>query len=291
MSIDKLHDRIRKLKNPSMLDFGIQPSHIPPHILEGEGDFLPAYTRFCRELMEELKDLVPAVRLNFNTFALMGGEGLCALAALLGAARNMDYYVVLDGPDMISPWGADRAAEALFGSDTYPCDGLIISPYIGSDAVKPFVPFCKAGERTLFVTLRSPNKSAVELQDLYTGSRLMHGAAAEMVNRMGENLYGKCGYSRIAGVVSAGSPASLRTLRGGYDRMFLLVDGLDYPSGNFKNASLAFDRFGYGAAACAGPSVTAAWQEAESDGSDYLLHARKAAENMRRNLGRYVTVL
>lgn len=291
MPIDILHEKIRKLKNPSMVDLGIKSDAIPPHILEEEKSFLAAYVRFCRELLEGLKDTIPAVRFNFDAFALIGPEGLGALTALLREARDMGYYVLLDGPGILSPWGADRTAEAVFGGEEFPCDGLLISPYIGSDAVKPFLSYCKDQMRDLFVVIRSANKSALELQDLYTGSRLVHSATAEMVNRLGEGLYGKCGYSRLGGAVSAGSPTSVRTLRGGYNRMFLIVDGLDYPSGNYKNASLAFDRFGYGAVVCAGPSVTAAWKENESDGLDYVVQAQKAAENMKKNILRYVTIL
>lgn len=291
MSIDLLHEKIRKLKNPSMIDFGVKADSLPPHLLEEEGRFLPAYTRFCRELMTGLKDLVPAVRFSFTDFALLGPDGLTQLQALLREAGEMGYYVLLDGPEILSPWAADRTAEAIFGAENYPCDGLLISPYIGSDAIKPFVPFCKDGLKDLFVIIRSPNKSAAELQDLFTGSRLVHTAAAETVNRFGETILGRCGYSRIGGAVSAGAASSIRTIRAAHNRMFLLVDGLDYPSGNFKNCSHAFDRFGYGAVVCAGPSVTAAWKEAESDGKDYLDHAQQAAERMKKNICRYVTVL
>ena len=291
MSVDILHEKIRKLKNPSMIDFGVQKDAIPAHILDEEPHYLLAYSRFCSELMQGLIDLVPAVRFNFDTFALMGAEGISSLTHLLRLAKEWGYYVLLDGPGILSPWGADRAAEAIFNGDMFPCDGLLIEPYIGSDAVKPFLPYCKENEKDLFVVVRSPNKSALELQDLYTGSRLVHSAAAEMVNRLGETLYGKCGYSRLGATVSAGSPTSVRTLRGGYNRMFLIVDGLDYPSGNFKNASLAFDRFGFGAVVCAGPSVTAAWKETDSDGTDYVSCAVKAAENMKKNILRYVTIL
>ena len=291
MSVDILHEKIRKLKNPSMVDFGIEDSAIPAHLLEEEGSFLAAYVRFCKEMMEGLKQTVPAVRFNFDTFALMGAEGIAALTDLLRFAAEQDFYVLLDGPQILSPWDADRAADAIFHKDAFACDGLMINPYIGSDAVKPFLPYCKEKLKDLFVVVRSPNKSALEIQDLYTGSRLVHSAVAEMVNRFGETLYGKCGYSRLGAAVSAGSPTSVRTLRGGYNRMFLIVDGLDYPSGNYKNASLAFDRFGYGAVVCAGPSVTAAWKETESDGQDYVAWAVKAAENMRKNILRYVTIL
>ena len=291
MSIDLLHDRIRKLKNPSVIDFGIQYDMIPQHLLQEEGSVANAYFRFCSELMDGLKASVAGVRFSFDTFALLAPDGLLKLQALLSRAKELGYYVLLDGPQVLSPWAADRAAENLLGGDLYPCDGLLISSFIGSDGLKPFLKYCKEDKKDLFTIVRSANKSASEIQDLLTGSRHVYSAVAEMVNRFGEPILGKCSYSRLCGVVSAGSPESIRMLRSKHDRMFLLVDGLDYPSGNAKNCSYAFDRFGYGAAVCAGPSVTAAWKEIESDGSDYIEQAVLSAERMKRNLCRYITIL
>ena len=291
MSIDLLHDKIRKLKNPSVIDFGLKANGLPRHLLEEEGNLCSAYERFCRELLDGLKDTVPAVRFGLGAFALLGSQGLDALKRLLNQAKNLGYYVLLDGPEILSPWGADRAAEMIFGENRYPCDGLLISPFIGSDGIKPFLAFCKNESRDLFLVVRSANKSASELQDLLTGTRHVHGAMAELAARMGEQILGKCGYSRVCAVASAGNAQLLSTLRTKHNRMFLLVDGLDYPSGNAKNCSYAFDRFGYGAAVCAGPSVTAVWKENETDGRDYVELACLAAEKMKKNLTRYITIL
>jgi len=181
-------------------------------------------------------------------------------------------------------------ADILFGTDTYPCDGVLISPYIGSDAIKPFLPYCKA-DKDLFVVVRSANKSAMELQDLMTGTRLVHTAAMDIVSRYGENIFGKNGYSRVCACISAGAPNSIRTIRNAYKYTFLLVEGLEYPSGNHKNCSFAFDRFGYGAVVCAGTSITAAWKENETDGTDFVAQAVDAADRMKKNLSRYVTIL
>ncbi len=289
MSIDLLHEKIRKLKNPSMVDFSAKPENLPPHLLEEEGSYLSAYARFCRELMAGLKGIVPAVRFSFDELALLGPDGLALLPRLLKEAGEMGYYVLLDGPGIHSPWDAERTAGTILGGNSYPCDGLVICPYIGADAIRPFVPYCKDG-KDLFVVLRSPNKSAADLQDLLSGSRLVHNAAADIVNRLGELLIARCGYNRIGGLVSAGSPNSVRNLRNTYKGMYLLVDGLDYPSGNHKNCSHAFDRFGYGAVVSAGPSITTAWKEAEQ-GRDYVACAVQAAERMKNNLTRYVKIL
>ena len=291
MSIDILQEKIRKLKNPTIVDLSILPEHIPSHIRKSEepvGDYL----RFCRELLEGLKDLVPGVRLSFGQLALMGGEGLAALSELTRAARQLGYYVILDSTEILTPWSADRAAAAFFGENSqYPCDALVMSPYIGSDALKSFAPYCREGKKALFPAVRTPNKSASELQDLLTGSRHVHTAAVDILSRTEETMLGKFGYSNIGALAAAGTGNVLKNLRAKYPRLFLLVDGYDYPGGNAKNASLAFDGMGRCAAVCAGPSITAAWYMVETDGTDFVEQAVLAAQRMKRTLGGYLTFL
>ena len=291
MSIDLLHDKIRKLKCPLIVDFSVRQELLPEHLLQ-EDTFSGAYRRFATELMSELSGVVPAVRFAFDDFALLGYDGLQLLSELLVRAGELGFYTVLDATQILTPWRAEFAAEVLLGTDTYPCDALLISPYIGTDAIKPFVPYCTNGKKSLFIAVRSPNKSASDLQDLLTGKRLVQSAAAELVNRYGEQIITKCGYSPVCAAVSATSPDGIRNLRAQYKHMFLLVDGLDYPSGNAKNCSFAFDRFGYGAVISVGPSVIAAWKDTEgSDGQDYVPLAVQAAERIKKNILRYITIL
>lgn len=290
MSVDILHEKIRKLKSPLIVDLSLNPESIPPVVLDQTNDLLTAYGCFCRELMEKLRGVVPGVRFSFSSFALYGPAGLELLMQLLKDASKAGFYTLLDAPSTSTPVIAAQAANCLLGAETqFPSDGVVVDPYFGSDAIKPFISFCKEFKKTLVVTVRSANKSASELQDLITGSRLVHGAAADLVARYGENLYGKCGYSHVVSLVSATSPESIRNLRLKYKYMFLLVDGIDYPSGNAKNCSLAFDRFGYGAVVCVGASVTAAWKENEAE--DYGTAAVQAAERICKNLLRYITIL
>ena len=60
MSIDKLHEKIRKLKNPTIIEFGVTPEHLPQHLLDEEGSVHLAYRRFCSELMEKIRDALDA---------------------------------------------------------------------------------------------------------------------------------------------------------------------------------------------------------------------------------------
>ncbi len=289
MSMDYLQERIRKLKCPLIVDLSVKLEQIPAHIRDGREE-KEAYAIFVRELLEGLQKCCAGVRLSFDRFALMGA--LEELSELLQQATKLGYYVLLEGPAVLSPWAAEAAAQTLFALDgKYPCHGLILSPWIGTDAMRPFLPYCREQGKSLFFAVRSPNKTAPELQDLMTGARLAHVAAADIVNRCGEPIIGKCGYSHIGALTAATNGPSVSGLRGKYKRMFLLVDGIDYPGGNAKNCSFAFDRLGHGAAVCAGPDVTAAWLQEETDGSCYVELAAKAVERLKGNIARYISIL
>ena len=292
MSIDVLQEKIRKLKNPSMVDLSLKVSDLPARLLEEESSAAAAYGRFCRELLGALKGTVPALRVGFTAFAVLGPGGLTELQSVLDAAAKQGFYVVLEAPYILSPMMAEAVAEAVWGDEAaYPCDGLLISAYPGSDIVKPFMPYVKEKKKDLFPVVRTSNKTAPEIQDLLTGTRLVHAAAAELVNRFGAEHVGKFGYSRVGVMAGANSIESLRTLRGRNPKLFLLVDDMDYTGCNAKICSYAFDKFGHGAVVCAGPGVTCAWQQAASDGGDYQEQAIAAAERMKKNLSRYVAVL
>ena len=83
----------------------------------------------------------------------------------------------------------------------------------------------------------------------------------------------------------------MRNLRTAYKSMFMLLDGYDYPNANAKNCSNAFDKLGHGAAAIAGTSITAAWQEQPADAREFVALAVEAAQRMKKNLLRYITIL
>ena len=292
MSIDKLQEKIRKLKNPSMVDFSIDIEKLPPCILEQEHNEVLAYEHFCRTLLDALKNIVPAVRFNLGRFSLMGPDGLFLLSRIAAYAKENDFYVLLDAPECLSRASAELTVKHLFSEKFLTqFDGVAVSFYAGSDVLKPYVDALKSSDKDLFAVLRTANKSAAELQDLLTGSRLVHMAAADVVSRFSDSLIGRSGYSRIASIGPASVADVLKKLRSRYKSMFLLLDGYDYTNSNAKNCSFAFDRLGHGAIACAGSGITCAWEAEGVNSTDYVTHAVEAAERMKKNLTRYVTVL
>lgn len=110
---------------------------------------------------------------------------------------------------------------------------------------------------------------------LLTGSRTVHMAAADYVNRFSAGVIGKYGYSRIGIAASATVGDSIKMLRSKYPQMFILGDGMDLSGANAKNASYGFSELGRGAVVCVGNSVTCAWKEEEYQGMDFVQAAWK----------------
>jgi len=290
MSIDRLQDRIRKQKNPVVVQFSMLSEWIPPAFLEQEDSVPSAWEGYCKALLEALKPHVPAVRFSMNQAAAYGPEGLMALREVLRFASKAGYFVLLDAPDAFNAEDASLSARNLCAGD-WLFDALVVTAYIGSDAIRPYADVLKPLDKSLFVLTRSYNRSCQELQDLLTGSRLVYQAMADVVNRFSQGTTGRSGYSYVAAMGAANAPDSLRLLREKYKYQFVLVDGYDAPNANAKNCALAFDRLGHGAAVCAGSSVTGAWKEEPWSEDAYIAAAEEAVQRMKKNLSRYVTVL
>lgn len=291
MSMDVLQEGIRRLKNPTVLSLKPTDEVVPGYLLEAYSTKTQAWGAYCETLLEALKEWIPAVKVSFPCFAALGGEGVSLMQRIIRLARELGYYVILDG--LGGDWGAaaKAAADSVFQPDgPYFCDCAVLNGYWGSDGIKPFLPYCKE-DKSVFVSVKSPNRSSVEIQDLMAGGRLVHTAMADLVNRWGGEQYGKYGYSPVGALVGATHPEILKTLRAKYDRVFFLVTGLDIPGANPKGCQSAFDRFGHGAAVCAARSILSAWNTEGSDGKDFAQKAVEAAQKLRKNLGKYVQIM
>ena len=282
MSMDVLKNKIRKLRNPSALTIAPTLDTLPTAFsgVEGMGEY-------CRKVLEALKGVLPAVKVSFSHFALLGAEGLNQLKSVLDTARKLGYYVILDWQRQEDEASAKAAAKLLLSGDMWPCDAVVLSAYPGSAGVKPYIQEANAEKKDIFVVLKTAGKSGSELQDLQTGGRTVYTAGADLLGKWGDPALERCGYSRVAAVGNASHMASLKVLREKYPRLFLLVDGLEAGNANARNASFAFDRMGYGALVCC--NLLTAW--IENPENDPVEEVVSAAQKMKRNITTYVTVL
>ena len=305
MSIDVLQERIRKLQNPTMVAISPSVLDLPAAIKQTctaeYGSTLRAaaegYRQFSMGILDTLEGIVPAVSVETGSFYALGAEGVAAMQDVLRGAAERGYYVLLDlmrgdiGPT------AQTMADACFGAvqvgdqsfTPYPCDGALLSGYLGSDSVMPFAQYCRKG-KNVFVVARSSNKSAREVQDLLSGDRIVYQVMADLVMRWSAGLFTRSGYSEMGIAVGATNPTVLQALRRKYDKLFFLVPGYGTQGASAHDASLAFDAAGYGACVIVGRSILNAHLRTPQAGEDYRTSAKQAAIAMREQLLRYVKV-
>ncbi len=306
MSVDTLQAKIRKLKNPTLVQFAPRPELIPPALLEHRRETLgdtpealcAAVREFCVAVLEKLHGLVPAVGFDAPCFFALGAQGVGLLQELLRRARYLGFYVLLDGN--FTAYGQDAAlmAQSVFGplekdktwNAVYECDAVSICAYHGSDSIRPYLPYLQGDSpKNVFVSIKSPNRSAREVQDLISGDRVVHTALADMTLRWSLDLFGKLGYGEVCAAVSATNSMALQQLRRKYDQLFFLVKGVDCSGGSVRTASHGFDRLGHGAIVSSGDLVLGAWRG--GSGEDYVEKAVAAAEKLKDQLEDHVTVL
>lgn len=307
MGIDLLQEKIRKMKNPTMV--GLDPilDLIPEFIkkdayaiygetLQGAAE---AYRVFCFGILDALKDIIPSVKVQTGCFQALGSDGVRAMEQVIQYAKELGYYVLMDTMRGDIDCTAQALAESYFGGVKvgentflpYPCDAVMTNSYLGSDGIMPFTKFCKQG-KNVFLLAKTSNKSSREVQDLLSGDRIVYQVILDLAMRWSTDIFGdKYGYSEIAVAVSGNHPRILEEMRKKYDRLFFLVPGYGAQGANARDVQYAFDRFGHGAVVCAGRSILYAYAKTGSDGTDYKQFAYEAAEHMRNNIRKFVTIL
>jgi orotidine-5'-phosphate decarboxylase len=307
MSMDKLQEKIREKKNPTVAGLDPKLEYIPDHIkqaafaqygktLKGVAE---AYFQFCKGLMDALAPIVPAVKPQSAFYEVLGPDGIDCLQRVVAYAKEKGFYVIMDAKRGDIGSTAEAYAQAYFGGveldgqvvKPFDCDCLTVNGYLGSDGIQPFLPYCENEEKALFLLVKTSNKSSRELQDLIAGDRVVHTVMADLAVRLSGEKYGRFGYTNIGAVVGATHPQDLKNLRQKYSRLFFLVPGYGAQGGKAKDVANAFDELGHGAVVNSSRGIMCAWQKTESDGTDYAELAAREAVRMRDDIAKYVTVL
>ena len=307
MSFDVLQEKIIALKNPTVAGLDPKPEYVPEFIrkasyekygetLEGAAD---AILQFNKGLIDALRDVVPAVKPQSAYYERLGWRGMKMLEDTIRYAHEQGMYVIADIKRGDIGSTAQAYAEAWLGRvdiggaeyAPFDADCVTINAYMGSDTVEPFLKECRERGKSLFVLVKTSNPSSGEIQDLLAGDRLVYRAMGDLTQRLGKGTEDKYGFTCAGAVVGATYPSDLRELRRRLEHTFFLVPGYGAQGGTAEDVQHAFDRYGHGAVINASRSIMCAWKKTEKDGLDYQDAARAAAEAMRDDIKRFVTIV
>ena len=307
MSFDALQEKIRAKKNPTVAGLDPKPEQIPPHILKASyetyGETLrgaaEAVWTFNQGLIDALCDVVPAVKPQAAYYERLGWRGLEVMERTIAYAREKDLFVIADikrgdigstAQAYADAWlGETRVGEA--SHPVFNADCVTLNGYMGSDTIEPFVEACKAGDKCLFLLVKTSNPGSGELQDIVAGDRLVYQVMGDMTAKLGKGTEGRYGFHLAGAVVGATYPSDMRELRRRLEHTFFLVPGYGAQGGTAEDVQYAFNKYGHGAIVNASRSIMCAWQKTGRDGTDYQEAARAAAVAMRDDIRKYVTIV
>lgn len=219
----RLEERARKLD--SLLCVGLDPH--PSDLAE---DTASAARDFCLRLISATQDLAVAFKPNAAFFEAYGAEGWQALADVIDAIPA-DVPVILDAKRGDISSTAEAYARSAF--DLLKADAVTLNPYLGHDALEPFI---KNRENGVFVLCKTSNPGSGDLQDQELSNAGSPLTVYEKVALLAEkwNLQDNVGI-----VVGATFPDALQRVRALAANLWILAPGVGAQGGDLQTALAA----------------------------------------------------
>lgn len=180
----------------------------------------PIY-HFNKAIIDATADLVCAYKPQFAHYAAYEAEDQLERTIQYIHATYPGLPVILDAKRGDVGNTAERYAIEAF--ERYAADAVTVSPYLGGDALEPFLRYEDKG---IIILCRTSNPGAGDLQDLECGGRKLYQIVADLAAHRW-NTRGNCLL-----VVGATYPCELAEVREIVGAMPLLVPGVGSQGGD-----------------------------------------------------------
>lgn len=310
--IDKLIQKIERTGAPIVVGLDPMLKYIPEHLqkkafaeygetLQGAAE---AVWAFNKEIIDNLYDLIPAVKPQIAMYEQFGVEGLLVFKRTVEYCKEKGLIVIGDVKrgDIGSTseayavghlGGVQVGGQFCRGFDE---DFITVNPYLGSDGVKPFIKVCQEEKKGIFVLVKTSNPSSGEFQDrmvregitagaeregadgIASADRPLYEIVGEKVAEWGADCMGSA-YSNIGAVVGATYPEQGKILRKLMPKAFILVPGYGAQGGKGADLVHFFNEDGLGAIVNSSRGIIAAYKQEEyaGYGAEHFAEASRAA--------------
>ncbi|MBN9122815.1 MAG: orotidine-5'-phosphate decarboxylase [Planctomycetes bacterium] len=244
-----------------------------------------AYWWFASRVLELIEPYTGVVKPQAAFFEQAGVEAQSTLRYVLERAREMGFVTILDAKRGDIASTATAYADAAFAGcavegQTFPvwdADALTINPYLGRDAVEPFLAAAKKADRGVFVLVRTSNPGAKLFQDLVCDGKPVYRHVADEVARWNASTIGACGLGDVGAVVGATHPQELVELRHALPGVWLLVPGYGAQGGTAADVRAAYRSDGLGAIVNSSRGVTFPFHPDDPNWEAQIVEAAKRA--------------
>jgi orotidine 5'-phosphate decarboxylase subfamily 2 len=275
-------------KNNSLLCIGLDTDleKIPKHILS-EKD--PIFT-FNKAIIDSTGDLVCSYKPNIAFYEAFGIVGLVQLKKTIEYLKRSypNIPVILDAKRGDIANTAKMYAKAVF--EYWAADATTVNPYLGFDAIEPFL---KYKDKGIVILCRTSNPSASDFQESEVPIHFHLGGDSDTTPR--ENFYPL--YIKVAKkvvewnrkhkncmlVVGATGVEELKKIREVAKEIFFLVPGIESQGGNLEH-TLKFGLTKEKSGLIINVSRGIIYTSAEKD---FANNARNQAKTIRDSINKY----
>lgn len=285
--IDKLIEKIKKTNAPVVVGLDPMLRFVPEHIKKAAYDAwgenldgaAEAIWQFNKEIIDNIYDLIPAVKPQIAMYEQFGLPGLAVFKKTVDYSKEKGLVVI--GDIKRGDIGSTSEAYALghigkvqIGSNFWSGFGedfVTVNPYLGIDGIKPFIDVCEKEKSGIFILVKTSNPSSGDFQDCLiqdkscelcgdNQGKTLYEKVGEKIAEWGEQLIGKNGYSYVGAVVGATYPEQGKVLRKIMPHTFILVPGYGAQGGTGKDLVHFFDKDRLGAIINSSRGIIAAYQ-------------------------------
>ncbi|MCM1264019.1 MAG: orotidine-5'-phosphate decarboxylase [Butyrivibrio sp.] len=297
--INKLIENIRRTGAPIVVGLDPMLKYVPEHLkarafaeygetMKGAAE---AVWQFNKEIVDNICDLIPAVKPQIAMYEQFGVEGLVVFKRTVDYCREKGLVVIGDVKrgdigSTSEAYAVGHLGKVQVGNSVcrgFDEDFITVNPYLGSDGVKPFIKVCSEEKRGIFVLVKTSNPSSGEFQDRLIreengAERPLYELVGEKVAEWGADCMGDS-YSYVGAVVGATYPEQGKILRKLMPKAFILVPGYGAQGGKGKDLVHFFNEDGLGAIVNSSRGIIAAYMQEEyaKYGAEHFAEASRAA--------------
>lgn len=230
---------------------------------------------FNNAIVDATHDLVCAYKPNTAFYEARGAEGIQVLKDTCDYIRSVapDVLILLDAKR--ADIGNTNAGYVQFAYDYLGADAITLHPYLGSEALAPFL---ERADKGAIILCRTSNSGGGEFQDLIVGDKKVFEHVA---NSVAQEWNANKNCMLVVGATYPEEAARIRQIVG--DDVWFLVPGVGAQGGDAQQLMTAAQNGrGDGLIISSSRDILFA-----SSGSDFAEAARNKAEALRSEINTY----
>jgi uridine monophosphate synthetase len=256
---------------------------LDPHPEELSSPNSQAVQDFCMRLVEATSDLVLAFKPNIAFFEVYGTAGIAALEEVINSIPK-EIPIILDAKRGDIASSAQAYAQAIF--DTLGANAVTVNPYLGYDALAPFL---EDEWRGVFLLCKTSNPGAADIQNLKVipdqRSRISHTSTTiyEFITAKAVEWNKNDNLGLVVGATQIEALSRVRNLA---PNLWILAPGIGAQGGDLHaalQAGLRSDSLGMVVPVSRGISRASDPRQAAEDLNSRINHVRKHWEPRARH--------